>query len=86
MSAAKSILVVGGAGCLGRAMLRKFALQGGAAATTISVDLASSANAAASVVISGGGGSTAVFAQGAADKVAFWELIMLALQYFVRIG
>jgi len=73
MSAAKSILVVGGAGCLGRAMLRKFALQGGAATTTISVDLATSANAGASVVISGGGGSTAVFAQGAADKVKIHE-------------
>ena len=68
MPAAKSILVVGGAGCLGRAMLRCFAQQGGAATTTISVDLAPSADAGASVVI-GGGASTAAFARGAADKV-----------------
>mmetsp|Transcript_34213 Transcript_34213/g.69949 ORF Transcript_34213/g.69949 Transcript_34213/m.69949 type:complete len:259 (+) Transcript_34213:140-916(+) len=61
-----SILVVGGAGCLGRAMLRRFAKHGSA----ISVDLAESPEATQSVVVVGEGGSCSQTSVAAADKVA----------------
>jgi NAD(P)-dependent dehydrogenase (short-subunit alcohol dehydrogenase family) len=68
-----SILVVGGAGCLGRAMLRKFAPTA-ASSVTMSVDLAPSSDAAMSVVIEGG--SCAQAAMAAASKVGSYPAVV----------